>query len=268
MRKNFIFVLFVSFIFLFFVLIGCEDIVDSDNDVSNTDFEASETFLFEVVVVNHTQFRLEGINGDVNINGDPDATSVLITGERIVGSDSIEDAEEHLDELLVIVHDLTDEVFVETVQPEDTNGRNYQVNYTVTLPQNMQLIITNVNGIVAIESIDNSVLVTNVNGQIVINGITASINAQLVNGSITGDIMLPLNGTMIMGNVNGLIDLEIPEDTSAQFSATLVNGIIIITDLDLEDEIITNTSVTGTLGDGSGTITLTNVNGNIMVAGY
>ena len=267
MRKNYI-ILFIGFISMCFIVIGCNDVVNSNNEVSNTDFEASETFLYEVEIVDQTQFRLEGISGDININGAPNATSVLITGERIVGSDSMEDAEEHLEELLVILHELTDEVFVETIQPEDTNGRNYQVNYTVTLPRNMQLVITNVNGVVAIETIDNTTLVTNVNGQIIFDDITASINAQLVNGSICGNMSLPLNGTLIVSNINGLIDLEIPEDTSAQFYAELVNGSIIITNLDLEDEIITNTSVTGTLGDGSGTITLSNVNGNILVTGY
>jgi len=248
---------------------SCEDgFYSNDDDVDNTDFIASEDFSFEVAVVNHTQFRLEGINGEVTINGDPSAESVIIEGVRKVGSESMEDALEHLDKLEVQLQDLADEVFVKTVQPNETHGRNYTVDYSVTLPQDLLLGIVNVNGIVSIESIENHILVANVNGQIILNEINAEANVSLVNGLVNCEIELPLNGVLIMNNTNGVIDLEIPENTSAQFSANLVNGNFYISGLDFQNEIITSTSFQGTLGEGNGVISINNVNGNIVVSGY
>ena len=90
----------------------------------------------------------------------------------------------------------------------------------------------------------------------------------LVNGQITAKITLPLNGNIGMANVNGNIDLEIPTNTSAEFSAGLVNGNITITNLVLQNQVSSSTSLTGTLGNGEGTIALTTVNGNISATGF
>ncbi len=65
----------------------------------NTDFEARETFSDEVPVVNHTQFNLTGIDGEVTVTGVSGATSVMIAAIKRVQSDSAEDAEAHLQEL-------------------------------------------------------------------------------------------------------------------------------------------------------------------------
>jgi len=89
-----------------------------------------------------------------------------------------------------------------------------------------------------------------------------------VNGQITAKITLPLNGNIGMANVNGNIDLEIPTNTSAEFSAGLVNGNITITNLVLQNQVSSSTSLTGTLSNGEGTIALTTVNGNISATGF
>ena len=98
---------------------GCNDnSVDSNDNVSNTNFVAEEPFSFEVNVVNHSKLRLEGISGNVIIAGMSGTNSVMITGERRVGSESSQDAEAHLPELQVTVQDLANEVFVKTTQPQ------------------------------------------------------------------------------------------------------------------------------------------------------
>lgn len=266
----------VNILFVIFFIASCtlyiscdsETVTGIDDEVSNTDFVASESFYFSIAVQSKTMFSITGINGNITINGVSNTDSVIITGQKSVGSESLADAQASLQNLNVIVRDQSNEVNVETDQPEETGGRNYNVNYQVTLPKDFLITAANVNGVVSVDSINNTVNTANVNGQILLTDIVGSSAVSLVNGQIVAKITLPLNGTIAIANVNGNIALEIPTNTSAEFSAGLVNGNIIITNLSLLNQVSSNTSVTGTLGNGEGTISLTNVNGNISAYGF
>jgi DUF4097 and DUF4098 domain-containing protein YvlB len=247
---------------------GKDNSTDSTGNVKNTDFVAEESFSFEVDVKDHTRLRLEAVNGNVIITGLSESDSVMITGEKSVGSESIKDAEDHLQELEVSVQDLGSEVFVKTVQPGQTYGRSYVVDYTITLPKSLQVLVDNVNGTVRIDSINNRVSADNVNGQVTLNEIFGSAFVNLVNGQIEGEVTLPMAGTADMSTVNGNIELDIPGSTSAEFSASVTHGIITISNLVLQNEVRTPTSLSGRLGDGQGTISLSTVNGSISVSGF
>jgi DUF4097 and DUF4098 domain-containing protein YvlB len=253
-----------------FCFLGCGSDKSSgpDDNVSNTDFVAKESFSYGVEVTDHTLLSLEGINGNVTITGLSGADSVIITGERRVGSESMQDAEAHLQELEVSVREIASEVYVKTIQPDKTHGRSYVVDYNITLPKELEVVVINVNGAVDIDSVNGSVSVQNVNGQVNLDEIIGSVSVNLVNGQIQAEVTLPKGGTITMTTVNGGIDLDIPQYTSAQFSATVVNGTIAISNLVLIGLVSTPTSLTGTLGTGEGTIVLTTVNGSISVSGF
>jgi hypothetical protein len=250
--------------------IGCgkdKHAVSSDN-VANTNFVAKESFSFKVQVDDHTRLRLEGISGDVIITGVSGSDSIIVAGEKRVGSESTKDAEEYLESLDVSVHDLGDEVFVETIQPEKTYGRSYVVDYDVTLPKDLEVLADNVNGDVTVESLDNSVSVGNVSGLIELKEIFGSAFLELVSGDITSEITLPQYGTIEMSVTSGNIDLDIPVSTSAEFSANVTNGTISMWNLSLKNEASSATSLQGTLGLGQGVISLTTINGDISVWGF
>ncbi len=67
--------------------------------------------------------------------------------------------------------------------------------------------------------------------------------------------------------ITGQINLSIPQSTSASFAARVTTGSISVTDLVLNDQYVTPTIVTGTLGTGSGSIDLQIITGNIRVTG-
>jgi hypothetical protein len=262
---------FLLFCAVSLAFLACGDDDDTsgpDDGVDNTDFVAEESFRYAFEVVDHTRLRLEGINGEVAIGGLADTDSIVVSGTRRVGSESMEDAREHLDDLQVIVEDLGTEVYARTEQPPQTHGRNYIVDYTVYLPRSLGVVADNINGPVAVRSIQNNVTVANVNGSILLDSIFGSATAALVNGSIEADVAIPLGGTIAFSVTNGGIGLEIPQSTSAEFSAQVTVGSITVSNLDLYDVESTSTSLTGTLGSGEGTIALTTVNGNIDVTGY
>lgn len=245
----------------------------SDDDsgisvVSNTNFQAVESFNFVLPVANHTLFTLIGINGEINIKGNPGGSSVTITGNKRVLSESVQDAQAHLQDLKVNVKDLQNEIRVETIQPTNTGGRSYIVNYTVNLPEFLKNNVTNLNGIVTLASIDNEVTVLNMNGSSTLSNITGSASANILNGQIQATIILPLNGVIDMTTLNGDIDLEIPLNTSSSFSASVTIGTITMQNLILKNTVSTPTFLSGTLGDGQGTIVLeSKQTGNITITG-
>jgi hypothetical protein len=282
MRKIFIKILLSSLLFVYISLIniGCHhmfepydhDRHDNDdeyyNNVSNTHFSATETFFYKLTVINHSKLRLKGINGNVTIIGGSGTDSVIISGEKRVASESTRDAEIHLQELVVNMQDLTNEIYVKTIQPQETYGRDYEVNYTIYVPNYFEISTDIVNGRVQIENINNLVTVNNVNGTTTLNNIYGSTYVGMVNGQIKSNQTLPLNGTINLITVNGNIMLDIPRNTSADLSADLTNGNVTSSNLDIRNPVIFPKSIHGTLGSGQGKIKLSAVNGNISISGF
>lgn len=242
--------------------------VDTDDEISNTDFKAEESYTFRTAVLNHTRFRLEAINGNIFIKGITDYDSIIAVCEKYVGSESIEDAEEHLQKLGVNVQDLNNEIYIKTIQPQESHGRDYVVNYEILIPNNLEVSVVNMNGIVTVDSVHQNVSVENANGQIVLNEISGSVLGNILNGYIESTVILPTDGTLTLNAINGGIGLNIPQNTSAEFSAHVTIGNISISNLDLQDEVRTDNSISGILNDGQGTISLSTINGNISVFGF
>jgi hypothetical protein len=208
---------------------------------------AEEPFSFDVPRGTQTTLTLQGVSGTIEVKGTPGATSVAITGVKRVQANTLEDATAHLTELKVAVTSSAAEVLVQTVQPKFSAGRNYVVNYTISLPQDIDCSIMSVNGQILADAIHGSVFLT------------------LVNGQITASVTLPSGGEIDMSLVNGNINLRIPQTTSAEFSATAAIGRITLTNLSLSNETVTPGSRTGILGSGDGTISLDVGNGTIAV---
>lgn len=250
-------------------IVGCDgdDVLNVDDQVRNTNSTASDAFSFEVDATGQSGFRLEGINGSVSITGVSGTESFLVDGVRRVGSESVQDALAQLDLLEVAVTVQAGEILVRTMQPQNTGGRNFVVEYDLTIPRRLEGSIVNVNGSVAVDSIDNTLSVINANGAVTLDEIVGSTSVQLVNGEIDSEVTLPIDGTIDLRTVNGNIILAIPDNTSAALSASVLNGNISVS-LALQNPVTTPNSLSGALGPGEGAITLTTVNGNITVSGF
>ncbi len=271
-----------------FVIASCGDgdSTGPGDSVSNTNFEVSEEFSFEVEVGTQNRLQITGVNGRIEVFGDPAATSVTIEGERTVGSESTEDAEAHLPLLEVRVSSNANAVIVQTVQPTNTGGRNFRVDYDVIVPQTFRVDATDVNGDMLVSGINAGATVNNVNGSIEVADVVGNVVALLTNGNVDLEevlgsatasttngriealITLPIDGTIDLATVNGQVDLDLPQNTSATLSASVVNCTITVQDLVVSGRTETPNSLNGTLGAGEGTITLATVNGDIVVSGF
>jgi len=269
------------------LVVSCDDDSTSPTDghVDNTDYSATAEFSFRLAVGNRSALHLYGITGTVEITGVSAIDSVHLWGERRVESESEEDAAEHLPDLQVIVTEGTEQITVRTEQPDQTDGRNYEVDYHVDIPISWRVFVDQVTGNISITAVDGSTEVNSITGNVTVEDsnadlgidlITGNINlsdvqgnvdADLITGNINAEIILPDEGSCKLDVITGQINLSIPQSTSASFSARVTTGSINLTDLVLNDPYITPTIVTGTLGTGNGSIDLQIITGDIRVTG-
>ena len=243
---------------------GCSDDVSGpDKDVVVT-----ESFYYRFEVSEQVLLAVSGINGEVVITGVAESDSIVVKGIKRVESWSTEDALEHLDSLTVEVKNEAGVVSAVTDQPDESDGRTYEVDYEIIIPPDLAVDAQAVNATVSVASIERPLAAGIVNGVLELDGVVASVAASVVNGQIEGDLTLPAAGVVSMSVVNGTVDIDIPANTSAMFSAGVVNGSITVTGLTLTDRVTTPTSVTGKLGDGNGTIDLSAVNGTVTARGF
>lgn len=258
--------LWVGIIFSF-VISGCHIYDPEDDTVRNHDYSASESFAYTIELQHQNRFAVDGINGPVTIETTA-SNQIEIHGERRVESESTYDAKRHLDNLEVRLSESSDQIAVQTIQPDESDGRNYLVEYIVQVPAHLNVRIDLVNGNVQAGSLSGSIRIEVVNGEVYLEDTRGNLDAELTNGTISGKVRVPVNGRCEMDIVNGLINLQISTETSAKLSARVTNGNIQISQLDLKNPEFSQTSARGTLGSGNGEIQLKTVNGNIQVSGF
>jgi hypothetical protein len=244
-------------------LTGCsEDLTGSNR------FEAQEPFSYAIEVTTQTAVVLHGVNGEIEFVGATGLDSVFVEGTRRVFSNSLADAEAHLPDVDVVIDVQAGEIDVQTEQPSSSGGRNYVVDYQVTVPIDLLVQIENANGNITVESLENTASAQVANGNIVLDDVLGDVLAQTGNGNIVCTATLPAAGQLNLTTGNGNIALQIPTSTSAQFSAAVGNGVITISGLSLQDQTFTPNLVTGRLGAGDGQIALATGNGNITAVGF
>jgi DUF4097 and DUF4098 domain-containing protein YvlB len=234
---------------------------------TNVDFFVQKIFSQNVTIAGHTNLWLDGVNGEVEIIGQPGSNSVQVTASARVGSDTLLDAQAGLNQLEVSLTSANGGIVIQTTQPGNTGRRQYIVDYTITVPSDLAVNISLVNGHVTVNDIGNSIYIVLENGNVDFTDIYGDATASLDNGSIRGTLTLPPGGEAMLSTVNGDIDLDMPVSTSAEIFAQVSNGTISRDNIDLTGVISTNQSLQGIMGDGEGFIDVRTVNGDISLTG-
>jgi DUF4097 and DUF4098 domain-containing protein YvlB len=124
------------------------------------------------------------------------------------------------------------------------------------------------NGDINVEDIWGAVNVKSTNGNIRLWHIEGAAKGRVTNGNVEGKIYLLPQAICDFKTVNGKIGLLIPEDTSAELFAAIVNGNISISNLNIFNLVQTKKTLQGKLGTGEARINLETVNGNVSVTGF
>lgn len=225
----------LSFLFVFAcaeVSVDPELNLNGSGGFSDNKIKAQEPFFHTIDITTQKTCKIEGINGTIDLESVSGTNRVTISGNKIVSANTYQDALSQLDYLKVEISKLTNELIVKTSQPQLSNGRTFSVNYTIKVPDNLDLVIKS------------------------------------INGNIKGKVTVPSQGIVDVRLTNGVLELNIPQTTSAEFSASTINGSISTHNLNLHNRIETFKSLQGTLEDGEGTISLKSTNASIEVSGY
>ncbi len=245
---------------------GCEiNISGIDRDV---DVIATEGFQRTIAAPTQADLRIEAVNGEVLVFGDPDLDAVEVDALKQVGSDSRRDANRWLDRVDIRVTEHADEIRIETIQPRENHGRLVEVDYVIRVPIDMNVIVHHVNGSVEIEALDADAAVFHVNGEVSLLDVFGSVTVDLVNGRVDAEVWIPEDGVIDLDVTNGDIDLDVPSSVSAELRARVTNGSVTVSGLTLIDPVTTSRSIEATLGGGRGLVDLETVNGTIRIRGF
>ena len=266
-NKNRLIILSVILVIGLAIISGC-GVVDSDPNVGNNNYSATETFSLTFETANKSGLKINSINGPIEVFGLDGTTQVKIEGVKKVDSESQSDANAHLKDLEVQISESGGAVDVETRQPKETFGRNYSVYYKIYIPKDFKIEVDLTNGEVFVDSLSSDVDIDLTNGNIMLNEIFGNVKVDVTNGQIDGKMTLPYQGSVDIETTNGGINVSIPQASSANLSAQVTNGIVRVTNLTMTNMTNSSKKITGKMGTGDGSILLKTTNGNIQVIGF
>lgn len=236
-----------------------------ENESSTVNYQAKEPFSLGYAVGEEGHFEMYGVNGTIDIAGVEEATTIYIWGERMVKSESPEDAAEHIEDITFDVQQGRYRIVFETSMPSDPSGREYAVVYHVRVPMGWSVSINHMNGSIEAASMNSAIDIDLASGDVNLDELAGDVNVEVSNGTIAGDVLLTHGEICDLDITNGDIDLGIPEDLSAILTAGVVNGTVDVSELRMDDQNAAVDEVCGCLGDGEKTVDLSAVNGTIRV---
>ena len=225
----------------------------------------AETRTFDLT--GQTHLTLENTNGSIDITGSDAVSHVQCEITKRVRSTTLEDARQHIDDIVITGETRASDVYVKVEHPTSTE-RNYLVDFVITVPAQFDFQIFCGNGGIELSSTTGDVKLLLGNGEIEFENVTARAACCTVgNGSIEADVTLEDNCAVDFELGNGDIALHIPKGTNAEVDASVGNGQIMFTGLVFSDLSVSRTHLSGILGDGSGHILLSVGNGVIQLLG-
>ena len=156
-----------------------------------------------------------------------------------------------------------------TLRATLANGsvEGWAVSYEVLVPAQTDLVLTAVNGALALENVRGQLRLTTTNGPLTLRGVAGDVRAHTTNGRID----LSLSGEnwagpgLDVGTVNGDIDWQLPPEYAATVLARTTRGRV-AAELNTKRLNLLPHNLAATLGKGGAQLKATTVNGNVQVS--
>lgn len=204
-------------------------------------------------------------NGEIRIEGSPDATQVEIHAVLSVRGSTQGEADDNLRLMSVGKDFASGKLSLYGSWPTGSlMNMSPSVDFTVKTPRDVSLALTSHNGDLHTRGTSGDQHLVTHNGDIDASLTGHSVTAESHNGRIGLDVQTagPVEGTA--ESHNGSVEVHFGEGASTSLSATTQNGDLVPGDR-LKNLRIARHSLTGTVGDGTGKMTLTTHNGDVHV---
>lgn len=209
---------------------------------------------------------LNNINGDVRVKA-WDRNEVQLDAVKIASTP------ERLAEAQIEIDAAPEFIRVHTQYPSENDswrrGENpARVEYTLTVPRRAQLQqVELINGALDIDSIEGSVRASTINGRLSARGLKGEVRLSVVNGQVSAAFEnISAAQPITINSVNGSIDLTLPSNADAQITAETMHGNLTNDfGLSVRRGELFGRSMSGSLGQGTNRIKVSNVNGKIAL---
>ncbi len=216
--------------------------------------------------------RLEigNVNGKIDVRRGTGNT-IDVVAEKVAHGPSKDAAKEALERIEIKDEASASLVKIETKLQRSNGGMfsggNLQVLYTVTVPANLEVRVTTVNGGVEVTGLEGRVVAEATNGGVRGRDISGTIEASTTNGGVDIELSKVAEAGVKLETTNGGIKLQLPSDAKASISARIVNGGIDTEGLAIESSgEKSKRRLDGQLNGGGPRIQLEGTNGGIRIS--
>ena len=242
------------------LLAGCGSEPEPTDPVEVT---ASET---RTIRLASTAFLIAAYNGTLSVEGTRDST-VSVTFDKKATALTQFAADSALAQIEIEEgqRDTT-----RTLRLKSDPNLDTAVDMTVKVPYKTTLTLETENGMIEVAGVTAPIAVKVNNGSVAINGAANDVTVQGGNGDVTVDMAGFREETrIVLENSNGDINLTVPPSATAVVEAQTTVGAISVEGLELSEQTqeksTTGSVVKGTLGQGTGIITLRTEHGSIVL---
>ena len=207
--------------------------------------------------------RVSGINGSVTAETwDGDRAEINIT---IKASDR-----EAMERRPIIVENTPNSLTIRTIEDRESKKWGWDRGWVrhevrLKLPRSINLKVSSVNGVVNVGQITGEVGVSSVNGRVDVAQAGTATEISSINGRTTISLMRLGESGLRVSSVNGGVEIGLPSNTNANIDVRSVNGGI---DSDLPITVVGEMKrgqLQGTIGSGGPQITISSVNGGVVL---
>lgn len=174
------------------------------------------------------KLRVRTQNGGITVKT-WDRDQIFIHAVKKATANSEEEAEELLETATIELEQLSTGLAIHTERPDKWKffkRSNVSVDYTLTVPEYVQLDLQSVNGGISTPPTTGNAKSKTVNGSIRMNGTHGNVNAHTDNGKIS---LTEILGGVSAKTVNGEIRIEIEWQTEEHIQAETLNGKVRLT---------------------------------------
>jgi hypothetical protein len=128
------------------------------------------------------------------------------------------------------------------------------------------VVIENKAGNIELTGVHGNMNLRSATGNISVHGSSGkTLSIEAVSGNIFVETDQPITGTLNIRTVNGNADVHLPDGSDARVAVTTLRGVA-STAVELEDRAQNDQRITGRLGNGSGSIDISAVTGNVNLS--